>query len=77
MTLLKGRSAISNDKELRVYKAVFSTCNIDKKKCRGWELNSDEFNHDKEENYLNIKYMAKLFDIKLFYVPYFNHQTLL
>ncbi len=72
--LLKGRSAISNDKELRVYKAVFSTCNIDKKKCRGWELNSDEFNHDKERKLFEYKNAwLKLFDIKLFYVPYFNH----
>ena len=42
-------------KELKVYKAVFSTCNIENKKCRGWELNTDEFNHDKKKKFLNIK----------------------
>ena len=29
--ILKGRSAYSNDEELKVYKAVFSTCNIENK----------------------------------------------
>ena len=38
---LKGRSSYSNDDELKVYKGVFSTCNIQNKKCRGWELNTD------------------------------------
>ena len=36
-----------NDDELKVYKAVFSTCNIDKKDCRGWELQSETFTHNK------------------------------
>ena len=44
---LKGRSSYSNKDELKVYKAVFSTCNTQNKKCRGWELNSGEFRHDK------------------------------
>ena len=32
--ILKGRSSYSNEQELKVYKAVFSTCNIKDKKCR-------------------------------------------
>ena len=47
--ILKGRSAYSNNDELKLYNAAFSTCNIDKKKCRGWELNSEEFRHDKKK----------------------------
>ena len=53
--LLKGRSSYSSDEELKVYKAVFSTCNIENKKCRGWELSTDEFKHDKKRKFLNIK----------------------
>ena len=53
--LLKGRGAYSNDKELKVYKAVFSTCSIEGKKCRGWELNTDEFNHNKKEKIFDVK----------------------
>ena len=30
--ILKGRSSYSTDEELKVYKAVFSTCNIKNKK---------------------------------------------
>ena len=72
--ILKGRSGYSNEKELRVYKAVFSTCNIDNKECRGWELNADEFNHDKEKKIFEYKdSWLKIFDYKVFYLPYFNH----
>ena len=61
-------------KELKVYKAVFSTCNIENKKCRGWELNTDEFNHDKKKKIFEYKNSwLKIFDYKVFYLPYFNH----
>ena len=52
--IMRGRGATSNDEELRVYNAVFSTCNIENKKCRGWELNTKEFNHDKKISFLSI-----------------------
>ncbi len=72
--LLKGRSSYSNDQQLKVYKAVFSTCNIENKKCRGWELNTDEFTHDKTKNIFEYKNTwLKIFDKKFFYLPYFNH----
>ncbi len=72
--ILKGRSAYSNNDELKLYNAVFSTCNIDKKKCRGWELNSEEFRHDKKKKIFEYKNSwLKLFDYKVFYMPYFNH----
>ena len=72
--LLKGRGAYSNDKELKVYKAVFSTCSIQGKKCRGWELNTDEFNHNKKEKIFEYKNSwLKLFDYKVFFLPFFNH----
>ena len=72
--ILKGRSAYSNKNELKIYKAVFSTCNTDKKKCRGWELNSKEFKHDKEKKIFEYKKSwFKLFDFNVFYIPYFNH----
>ena len=50
MIHFKRGSGYSNDNELKVYKAVFSTCNLKDKNCRGWELNSDEFTHNKEKN---------------------------
>ncbi len=72
--VLKGRSAYSNDQELRVYKAVFSTCNIENKKCRGWELNTEEFNHNKEKKLFEYKNSwLKILNYKVFYLPYFNH----
>ena len=72
--LLKGRSSYSNENELKVYKAVFSTCNINNKKCRGWELNSDEFKHDKINKIFEYRNSwLKIFDYKVFFTPYFNH----
>ena len=71
---MKGRSVYSNDDELKVYKAVFSTCNIDNKKCRGWELNSKEFRHDKIKKIFEYKdTWLKILDYKVFFLPYFNH----
>ena len=71
---LKGRSSYSNDDELKVYKAVFSTCNIENKNCRGWELNSDEFKHDKVKKIFEYKNSwLKILDYKVFFTPYFNH----
>ena len=65
--ILKGRGAISNEKELKIYKAVFSTCNTNKKKCRGWELSSDEFVHDKIKKIFEYKNSwLSLFDKKIF-----------
>ena len=71
---LKGRSAYSNDAELKVYKGVFSTCDTTNKKCRGWELNTDEFKHDKIKKTFEYNHSwLKIFDYKLFYLPYFSH----
>ena len=33
--VLKGRGGFSNERELKLYKAIFSTCNIENKNCRG------------------------------------------
>ena len=72
--ILKGKGGYSNDKELKVYKAVFSTCNIENKDCRGWELSTEEFNHDKEKKIYEYKNSwLKIFDYKVFFMPYFNH----
>ena len=72
--IIRGRSSYSNEKELKVYKAVFSTCNIENKKCRGWELNSDEFKHDKEKKIFEYRNTwLRIFDRKIFFTPYFNH----
>ena len=51
---MRGRGGYSNDEELKVYKAVFSTCNIENKKCRGWELSADNLNTIRKVKYLNI-----------------------
>ena len=53
--VLKGSSIISNERNTRIFKTVFSTCNITAKNCRGWELQSEIFTHDKIKNYLNMK----------------------
>ena len=71
---LKGRSSYSNDEELKVYKGVFSTCDTTNKKCRGWELNTHEFKHDKKKKIFEYKHSwLKIFDHKVFYLPYFSH----
>ena len=72
--ILRGRSGYSNDNELKVYKAAFSTCNLKDKNCRGWELNSDEFTHNKEKKIFEYRdSWLKIFDFKAFFLPYFNH----
>lgn len=72
--VLKGRSSYSNEKELKVYKAVFSTCDTENKSCRGWELNSDEFKHDKVKKVFEYRNSwLKLFDYRIFFTPYFSH----
>ena len=45
----------SDENELLVYKSVFSTCNLKKKKCRGWEIQTDEFKHDKKKRIFEYK----------------------
>ncbi len=53
--ILKGRGATSDENKTKIYKAAFTTCNTENKKCPGWELQSEEFVHDKRKKYLNIK----------------------
>jgi len=72
--LLKGRSIISNNKNTKIYKSIFSTCSIKNKKCRGWEVLSEEFNHNKKDKlfeYTNS--WLKIFGKKIFYLPFFYH----
>ena len=72
--LLKGRSVISNDDKTKIYKTVFSTCSIENKKCRGWEIQSQIFTHDKVRKLFEYeKSWFKIFDKRVFYMPYFNH----
>ena len=72
--LLKGKSAVSDNKETVIQKAVFSTCNTDNKSCRGWEIQSDEFKHNKIEKLFEYKNSwLKVFNQKVFFLPYFNH----
>ncbi len=72
--LLKGKSVISDNKETIIQKAVFSTCNTDNKNCRGWEIQSDEFKHNKIDKLFEYKNSwLKVFNQKVFFLPYFNH----
>ena len=72
--ILKGRSAVSNDKQTKIYKTVFSTCNTINKSCPGWEIETEEFTHDKINKVFNYKNSwLKLFDQEIFYFPYFSH----
>ena len=71
---LKGKSTVSNDEETLIKKAVFSTCNIKNNKCRGWELQSNEFKHNKIERLFEYKNSwLKVFDKKVLFFPYFSH----
>lgn len=72
--VLKGRSGYSDEEKLKIYKGVFSTCNTENKNCRGWELSAEEFNHDKKKKIFEYKdSWLKLFDFRVFFLPYFNH----
>ena len=72
--LLKGKGAISNNDFTKIYKTVFSTCNMENKKCRGWELQSEEFNHEKKKRIFEYRNSwLKVFNKKFLYFPYFNH----
>jgi len=71
---LKGKSAISNNEETKIYKAAFTTCNIENKSCPGWEIQTEEFTHDKKNKSFEYKNSwLKLFDKHIFYFPYFSH----
>ena len=71
---LRGRSAVSNDDETKIYKAVFTTCNTLNKSCPGWEIETEEFTHDKIKKTFNYKNSwLKLFDKEVFYFPFFSH----
>lgn len=72
--LLRGKSTISNNDKTTVQKTVFSTCNTEDKKCRGWELQSDQFIHNKIEKIFEYKNSwLKVFDQRVFFLPYFSH----
>ncbi len=72
--ILKGKSVTSNNLETKIYKSAFSTCNMKDKNCRGWELQSNVFIHNKTEKLFEYeKSWFKVFDKRVFYLPYFNH----
>ena len=72
--ILKGRGATSDENKTKIYKAVFTTCNTENKECPGWELQSEEFKHDKINKVFEYKNSwLKLFDKKIFYFPFFSH----
>ena len=72
--MLKGRGIISNDNKTKIYKTVFSTCSIENKSCRGWEMQSEIFTHDKiKKLFIYENSWFKVFGKKVAYVPYFNH----
>ena len=56
--ILKGRGATSDKNKTKIYKVVFTTCNTENKKCPGWELQSEQFTHDKTKKFLNIKILG-------------------
>ena len=72
--ILKGKSTTSNDEKTKIYKTVFSTCSLENKNCRGWELQSEEFTHNKVKKLFEYKNSwLKVFNKKVFFLPYFNH----
>ena len=72
--VLKGRGATSDKNETKIYKAAFTTCNTENKKCPGWEIQSEEFTHDKINKVFEYKNSwLKIFDKKILYFPFFSH----
>ncbi len=71
---LKGKTTVSNDKKTQIHKAVFTTCNTENKKCPGWEIESDEFIHNKVKKTFEYKNAwLKIFGQKAFFTPYISH----
>ena len=69
--ILKGKAAISDNNKTKIYKAVFTTCNTENKKCPDWEIQSEEFTHDKNNKVFEYKdSWLKVFDKKIFYFPF-------
>ncbi len=72
--LLKGKSATFTENETKIYKSVFSTCNTENKSCPGWEIETEQFTHDKINKTFNYKNSwLKMFDQEIFYLPFFSH----
>ena len=72
--ILKGNGATSDENKTKIYKAAFTTCNTENKKCPGWELQSEEFVHDKKKRVFEYKNSwLKIFDKKILYFPFFSH----
>ncbi len=72
--ILKGRGATSDEEKTKIYKVTFTTCNTENKKCPGWELQSEEFTHDKKKKVFEYKNSwLKIFDKKVLYFPFFSH----
>ena len=63
---LSGKSVVSDNDATKVFKTVFSTCNMVNKSCRGWELQSEEFTHDKKK---------KIFEYKNSWLKIFNKKV--
>ena len=71
---LKGKGATSDKNKTKIYKAVFTTCNTENKKCPGWELQSEEFIHNKEKKLFEYKNSwLKVFNQKVAFFPFFSH----
>ena len=69
--ILRGRSALSNKNETKIYKTVFSTCNTENKSCPGWSIETEEFTHDKINKVFNYKNSwLKVFDQEIFIFPF-------
>ncbi len=72
--ILKGQGATSDENKTKIYKAAFTTCDTKNKKCPGWELQSEEFVHDKKKRVFEYKNSwLKVFDKKILYFPFFSH----
>jgi len=72
--VLKGKGSTSDEYKTKIYKAAFTTCNTENKKCPGWEIQTEEFVHDKEKKVFEYKNSwLKLFDKKILYFPFFSH----
>ena len=72
--VLKGKGSTSDKNKTRIFKATFTTCNTENKECPGWEIQTEEFVHDKKKKVFEYKNSwLKLFDKKIIYFPFFSH----
>jgi len=71
---LSAKSIISDNKEAKIFKGNFTTCNQDNEKCPPWQISAEEVVHKRKEKRIEYRNAwLKIYDKPIIYFPYFFH----